>query len=187
MSKTVHLVLFGAGRLSSRIIKQLQSAEKQLAQDQQLIIKLPVIADKDIALVHQNGAKDSWKSDLNPFKMTYGISEISSFLHRQHFDNLIAIDATDDNCFLRNYCQLFENGFHLISANAHLSSISAQDQENLSTAAFVYNKQVIKAHLTAEATQTAQQHKVNRSKSTVKNDLDQQFIQELIQLTTHLN
>ncbi|WP_250434940.1 homoserine dehydrogenase family protein [Hanstruepera flava] len=115
-SKTINLVVFGIGNVGSTLIQQIQAAKKQLDQ-QQVAIRIPVVANSELAFYNEDGLTPTWDCDFQKFSVPYKLDEIINFVNSHQFQNLIAIDATASTDFVKNYVPLVENGFHIVSAN----------------------------------------------------------------------
>jgi homoserine dehydrogenase len=116
-NKTVHVVLFGIGQIGSALINQINEAKSRLQQYQNLQLRIPIVANSKLAFYDKEGISNSWETNFEAFSVPYKIDEIIRFVKQQKLKNLIAIDATASNAFIKNYIPLIENGFNIVSAN----------------------------------------------------------------------
>jgi homoserine dehydrogenase len=116
-SKTIHIVLFGIGQVGSTLINQINEAKSRLLQEQNLKLRIPIVANSKLAFFDKDGISNGWETDFEAFSVPYKTDEIIRFVKHHEFDNLIAIDATASVAFTQNYIKLIENGFHIVSAN----------------------------------------------------------------------
>jgi len=123
-SKTIHVVLFGIGQVGSTLINQINEAKSRLQQDQNIKLKIPIIANSKLAFYDKEGISNSWETDFESFSVPYKIEEIIRFVKHQKFENLIAIDATASSTFVRHYISLIEGGFNIVSANKIANTLS---------------------------------------------------------------
>lgn len=115
--KKVHIVLFGVGNVGGTLIKQLQKANQQIKQLQDLDIIIQVIANSKKALFLNIDDIENWESQFDKNAVSYHINDIIAYTKNKKFENLIAIDATASKDFVHNYTELIKGGFHIVSAN----------------------------------------------------------------------
>lgn len=139
-SKTIHIVLFGIGKVGSTLINQINASRIRFQHTQSLQIKIPIIANSNLAFYDKEGVGSSWESDFNVFSVPYKIDEVIQFVKLQKFKNLIAIDATSSKLFAQNYIKLIENGFHIVSANKIANTLNYQFYNSLRVALKKQNK-----------------------------------------------
>lgn len=139
-NKTVHLVLFGIGQVGSTLINQIEAVRLRLQQDQNLQLKIPIIANSKLAFFDKDGISGTWETDFDTFSVPYKIDEIISYVNQHKFENLIAIDATASVTFTNNYIPLIENGFHIVSANKVANTLRYEFYQALRVALKKNNK-----------------------------------------------
>ncbi len=134
--------MFGIGNVGSTLIQQIETAQQHLERNH-LKIKIPVIANSRLAFFKEEGIANSWQTDFEAFSVPYKISDIIRFVKEKGFNNLIAIDATASSSLVKNYIQLIENGFHIISANKIANSLHAEFYNHLRLVLKKHNKQFL--------------------------------------------
>ena len=139
-SKTIHIVLFGIGKVGSTLINQINESKSRILQEQNLKLKIPIIANSKLAFLDKDGISNSWETDFEDFSVPYKIEEIIRFVKQQKFENLIAIDATASSVFTQNYASLVENGFNIVSANKVANTLSYEFYKTLRLTLKKYNK-----------------------------------------------
>tara|TARA_R110002073_G_scaffold148335_3_gene301424 strand:- start:22637 stop:23740 length:1104 start_codon:yes stop_codon:yes gene_type:complete len=139
-SKTIHIVLFGIGQVGSTLIYQINETKSRLQQDQNLKLKIPIVANSKLAFYDKESVSNSWETDFESFSVPYKIEEIIRFVKHQKFENLIAIDATASSTFIRNYISLIEGGFNIVSANKVANTLSYDFYQTLRLALKIHNK-----------------------------------------------
>jgi len=142
-SKTINIVIFGIGNIGSTLIKQINSAKVQLQQQQKLNIRIPIITNSRIAFFYKEGISDTWESDFERFSVPYKIQDIIKYVKEQKYENLIAIDATASQEFVKDYTLLIENDFHIVSANKVANTLRYDFYKQLRTTLKKYNKQFL--------------------------------------------
>lgn len=137
--KTIHVVLFGIGNIGSTLIHQINALASNLRQ-QQIEIKIPVIANSQLVFFNEGELDNEWKSSFDTFSVPYKIEDIITYAKHHQFSNLVAIDATASAQFVENYVSLIENGFHIISANKVANTLSYEFYESLRTTLLTHGK-----------------------------------------------
>ena len=142
-SKTINIVIFGIGNIGSTLINQINSAKVQLQQEQKLNIRIPIITNSRIAFFYKEGITDTWESDFEKFSVPYKIQDIISYVQGHNYENLIAIDATASQEFVKYYALLIQNGFHIVSANKVANTLHYDFYKQLRTNLNKYNKKFL--------------------------------------------
>lgn len=133
MSKqqTVHLVIFGIGNVGSTLINQVQKAKRKIEENQNIRLEIPVLLNSKQAFFNKAGINGAWESDFERFSTPYKIQDVIDFVNDQHYENLIAIDATASQEFVHNYILLVQSGFHIVAANKIANTLSTEFYKEL--------------------------------------------------------
>ena len=75
------------------------------------------MANSKKVLLNKKGVSETWENDLATSTEKNCIETIIKYADENHLENLIAIDNTANSEFVKNYIDLVENGFDLISSN----------------------------------------------------------------------
>jgi len=67
--------------------------------------------------LNKNGVDENWETALGNASEENSVQTIIDYAEKNHLENLIAIDNTANSEFVKNYIDLVENGFDLISSN----------------------------------------------------------------------
>lgn len=129
--KKINIVLFGTGKVGSRLIQQVLEVRQDLQQEQHLELNIPVIANSTTAFFAEENVPSSWSTDLERFGFPYKIEDVIQYVKEQGYENLVAIDATASETFVENYPLLVESGFHLVAANKVANTLSSESYEAL--------------------------------------------------------
>lgn len=129
--KKINIVLFGTGKVGSRLIQQVLEVRQDLQQEQHLELNIPVIANSTTAFFAEENVQSSWSTDLERFGFPYKIEDVIQYVKEQGYENLVAIDATASETFVENYPLLVESGFHLVAANKVANTLSSESYEAL--------------------------------------------------------
>jgi len=139
-NKTITVVLFGIGKVGSTLISQINEGKSRLQKSQNLQLRIPIIANSNLAFYDKEGIANSWEADFKTFSVPYKIEEIIQFVKLQKFNNLIAIDATTSRAFAQNYIKLIENGFNIVAANKVANTLHHEFYDTLRIALKKHNK-----------------------------------------------
>lgn len=139
-NKTIHIILFGIGKVGSTLINQINDAKTRLQQNQNLQLRIPLIANSKLAFYDKDGISNKWETDFETFSVPYKIDEVIQFVKQHKFENLIAIDASASIDFIKNYIPLIENGFNIVSANKVANTLNYKYYETLRVALKKHNK-----------------------------------------------
>lgn len=113
---TINLAIFGIGNVGSTLINQINAIKTKLYQEQKIEIKIPLIANSNLAF-YSVDTENNWQLNFDNFSEPYNINEVIDYFKKIEAENCIAIDATASVDFVKNYVALVENGFHIVSAN----------------------------------------------------------------------
>lgn len=123
--KHLNIVLFGVGNVGSTLIKQiLEFTETQ--DSTRIQIKIPVIVNSSTAFFASNSIEKTWETDFKTFGFPYKLDDILKYVRQKDLKNLIAVDATASEGFVKNYKTLIKNGFHIVAANKIANTLSSQ-------------------------------------------------------------
>ena len=129
--KTIHLALFGPGKVGRKLLLQLSNSEEQLKNSSGIHIKLILVADSSHVLLNPEGIKPGWENGLKKSSNRYSFTEIVEFFRKNEFENLVSIDTTASDEFPQNYLSLIKAGSHIIAANKVANTLTSEFYENL--------------------------------------------------------
>lgn len=138
--KTINLVIFGIGNVGSTLINQIESFKNKLKSEQQIDIKIPVIANSTLAF-YKDELEAEWQVNFQKFSEPYTVSEIINYVTSKKLQNTIAIDATASEAFVQNYTLLVENDFHIVAANKTANTLNYKFYKELRDVLNRKNKQ----------------------------------------------
>ena len=135
MSQRINIVLFGIGKTGSALINKAVKNRKDLAIDEQIDLRFPVITNSTVAFFEKEGAKYSWEANFIQFGVPFKLEDVVDYVHSNNLDNLVAVDATGSSEFVRQYAGLIKSGFNVVSINETLNALQPDyEQEILRTA-----------------------------------------------------
>ena len=130
-NKTVNIVIFGIGNVGSTLINQINENKIRLQKEQQIELKIPIVANSKLIFFEADTISNTWETDFNNFSVPFKIEEVLAYVKEKAFVNLIAIDATATPDFITNYERLVENGFHIVSANKFANTTPFESYKTL--------------------------------------------------------
>ena len=135
MSQRINIVLFGIGKTGSALINKAVKNRKDLAIDEQIDLRFPVITNSTVAFFEKEGAKYSWEANFIQFGVPFKLEDVVDYVHSNNLDNLVAVDATGSSEFVRQYAGLIKSGFNVVSINETLNALQPDyEKEILRTA-----------------------------------------------------
>lgn len=117
VAKKVNLAIFGHGLVGGTLIDQVLASAQKIAEKKNIILHIFAIGNSKKVLLSANGITENWKQEITDKSIAYTIQDVIDFAEQHHLENLIAIDNTASDKFIKNYITLVENGFDLISSN----------------------------------------------------------------------
>jgi len=129
--KTIHLALFGPGKVGSKLLEQLSISEEHLKKSSGIHVKLILVADSSHALLNSEGVKSNWSKEFKGSSKRYSFDEIEGYFRENKFENLVSIDTTASDDFPKKYISLINAGSHIIAANKVANTLSSDFYEEL--------------------------------------------------------
>jgi len=141
--KKINIVLFGVGNVGSSLINQILEGQSKIITSSQVEINLAVLVNSKIAFYNNDNIKTSWEADFKAHGYPYKLSQIINHVKKEKLTNLIAIDATASEKFIKNYKELIRNGFHIVAANKTANTLSDTFYKELRVELKKYDKQFL--------------------------------------------
>lgn len=141
--KKINIVLFGIGNVGSSLINQILEARSKILNSSQVEINIAVLVNSKIAFYNKNALSNSWEADFKAFGYPYKLSHILNHVKKEKLTNLIAVDATASEDFVKNYKELIRNGFHIVAANKTANTLSDDFYKELRFELKKHNKQFL--------------------------------------------
>ncbi|WP_299226937.1 aspartate kinase [uncultured Psychroserpens sp.] len=138
--KTIHIIIFGIGKVGSTLINQINQSRNRLKQHQGISLKIPVIANSRLVFFRDETVSNSWETDFEAFSVPYKIEDVINYVKTKNYENLVVVDTTASQDFVKNYLPLIQSGFHLVSANKIANTLHFDFYKNLRQNLTKYNK-----------------------------------------------
>ena len=117
ISKNINIAIFGKGLVGGTLINQILKSKENIIKRKNINLNIFAVANSSKVLLNKNGINESWETELTTASEENSVENIINYAEKNHLENLIAIDNTANSEFVKNYIDLVENGFDLISSN----------------------------------------------------------------------
>ena len=124
VSKNINIAVFGKGLVGGTLINQILKSKENIINRKNINLNIFAVANSSKVLLNKNGVSESWAADLESCSVENDVQNVIDFAEKNHLENLIAIDNTANSEFVKNYINLVENGFDLISSNKIANTLS---------------------------------------------------------------
>lgn len=135
MTQKINIVLFGIGKAGSALINKALKNRKTLILDNHIDLRFPVITNSTVAFFEKEGANYSWEANFIQFGIPFKLEDVVEYVHENKLHNLIAIDATANAEFVRQYSGLIKSGFNVVSINEKLAGLHPDFETEISRTA----------------------------------------------------
>jgi bifunctional aspartokinase / homoserine dehydrogenase 1 len=141
MSKIkINIVLFGIGNVGGNLLDQIVESYDFFYNKQKIDLRFPIIANSKKAYFNPEKSIENWQINFGNFAKNYSIQDIIEYAKNQELENLIAIDATASQEFIKNYETLIEAGFNIVAANKKANTQNHDYYKNLRQNLIKYDK-----------------------------------------------
>ncbi|GGG53758.1 hypothetical protein GCM10011414_24290 [Croceivirga lutea] len=117
IAKKVNLVVFGHGLVGGTLVDQILESKAEIEKRKDVLLNVFAVANSRKVLLAKNGISADWRNQIEASGKPYQLNDIISFAEQHHLENLIAIDNTANAEFVKQYPNLIEAGFDLVSSN----------------------------------------------------------------------
>lgn len=117
VSKNINIAIFGKGLVGGTLINQILKSKENIIKRKNINLNIFAVANSKNVLLNKDGVNGDWSEALENTSEENSVENIIKYAEKHHLENLIAIDNTASSEFVKNYIDLVENGFDLISSN----------------------------------------------------------------------
>ena len=117
VSKNINIAIFGKGLVGGTLINQILKSKENIIKRKNINLNIFAVANSSKVLLSKNGVSENWEKELENSDIENSVQNIIEYAEKFHLENLIAIDNTASSEFVKNYIDLVDNGFDLISSN----------------------------------------------------------------------
>lgn len=112
----INIVLFGIDEVGSALIKQVIKSQKFLLEERNIDLRFPIITNATLAFFEKQDSKNQWEyNSIHPV-IPFRIEDLIEYAYEKELENLIAVDATSNHDFTKNYKLLSQNGIDILTA-----------------------------------------------------------------------
>ncbi|MBT0551788.1 ACT domain-containing protein [Riemerella anatipestifer] len=129
--KAVHLVLFGHGNVGGTLIEQILDSAYDILQRKRIDLKIVAIANSKNIVFNKGGFGSDWRQKVRFANTQNTLEDLFQFVKEHQFENLIAVDNTASKDFVKNYLELAEQGFDLVSSNKIYNTLPIGEYKKL--------------------------------------------------------
>jgi homoserine dehydrogenase len=141
MSKLrINVVLFGIGNIGSTLLKQVLESQKFFLEKRNIDLHFPIITNSRLVFFENEGITNEWESNFLESAVPFSIEDIIKYVKSNELENLIAVDATASQEFVKNYIPLIEAGFNIVAANKKANSLQQDFYNTLRNKLKQHNK-----------------------------------------------
>ncbi|WP_111708782.1 bifunctional aspartate kinase/homoserine dehydrogenase I [Lutibacter citreus] len=131
VSKNINIAVFGKGLVGGTLINQILKSKENIVKRKNINLNIFAVANSSKVLLSKNGVSENWEQDLSESTVENSLQNILEYAEKYHLENLIAVDNTASSEFVKNYIDLVENGFDLISSNKIANTLSYEFYKEL--------------------------------------------------------
>lgn len=128
--KTIHLAMIGHGKVGSTLIDQVLKKSEYIRSRKKLDLKIIAIANSRKMTFNKTGFNEKWEDDIVGAEEKSSINSLIEYSQVHQLENLIVVDNTASSDFVKNYTQLAENGFDLVSSNKIFNTLPISEYRN---------------------------------------------------------
>jgi len=119
----INIVLFGIGNVGSTLINQVVESQQFFLEKRNIDLRFPIITNSSLAFFEKEGVKNQWEANFESESVPYTITDIIEFVKKNNLENLIAVDATASDDFVKFYISLIQNGFNIVAASKKANTL----------------------------------------------------------------
>ncbi|MGZ5212115.1 MAG: ACT domain-containing protein, partial [Kaistella sp.] len=128
--KTVHLAIIGHGNVGKTLIEQVLESAEEIRNRKKIDLKIVAVANSRKMAFNKSGFNQDWNNEIQASEKPSNIQELISFSQSNQLENLIVVDNTASEDFVKNYPVLAENGFDLVSSNKIFNTLPISEYRN---------------------------------------------------------
>jgi homoserine dehydrogenase len=138
VSKNINIAIFGKGLVGGTLVNQILKSKENILKRKNINLNIFAVANSSIKpstkILYAESPTNPGVDiiDLESKALgNYGLNDVFDFAEKNHLENLIAVDNTASSEFIKNYSDLVENGFDLISSNKIANTVNYSEYKEL--------------------------------------------------------
>lgn len=175
----INIVLFGSGKVGSRLVNQILKNQPLLLEDGK-DIRISLVVNSSLVFIENESNKNVWDVTFIKSSEKERITNFVSYIQEKEFTNTIIIDTTKGNDLIHNYAYFIQNGFDVISVNGDAEKLSRKQSDEIKISSEVYDRKFFKLENTLitqeQASEIAFRNILKISQNLTQNKLVRQAI-----------
>lgn len=119
----INILLFGIGNVGSTLLNQVIENQQFFIEKKNIELKFPVITNSTLAFFEKKGIKNNWENHFTNDSIPYHINQIIDYVKKEELENVIVVDATASQDFVKNYIIFIQAGFNIVAANKKANTL----------------------------------------------------------------
>ena len=137
--KQVHLFVFGAGNVGSKLLSQLENQLAHLKDNFRIVVKLVGLANSKKMVFNESGIPfDQWKAYLQSGDALQ-IDQLMQNIIDANLQNAVMVDITASDTVAATYAQFLKKSISVVACNKIAASSSMENYKHLKNLARSYN------------------------------------------------
>ncbi len=138
--KSINIAVVGKGTVGGALIDQILKSKLQIMSKKFIHLNMFAIAGSTKLLLNKDGISEDWNKEYDGLiESEVQASRIIDYAERHHLENLVVIDNTPSEEFVKSYTDFIESGFDIISSNKIANTQKYNQYVNLRECLAKYN------------------------------------------------
>lgn len=131
MTQKINIVLFGIGKTGSAFINKVIKNRKELALQNHIDLRFPVITNSTTAFFEKDGVSFAWEANFIQFAIPFKLEDMLYYLVENNLENAIIADASPSGDLALEYPDLIKSGFNLVSINESVEAMAEEFEKGV--------------------------------------------------------
>ncbi len=136
----INILLFGIGNVGSTLVNQVLESQSFFLQKRNIDLRFPIIANSTVAFFQKEGLHNHWEASFQQEAYPYSMEAIFEHIHAHNLENLVVVDATASQDFIKWYLPFIQSGCSIVTANKKANTQSFDFYSELRRFLLDYNQ-----------------------------------------------